>query len=165
MANIPVKNSALSVDQLPLKSLMINIGVALAGSREIETWSQTNYGKSLSVFCGTDIENPPDKTDCPFVEIWADTDNHGRAIETHVRSIGIGLCLHDNDKTMVEVAKGFDIVRGANNLEELWTLVLTAAAGADLLDGFVAHVLAQRDENCLFPFFVINAGFVIHKPI
>ena len=55
--------------------------------------------------------------------------------------------------------------QGLLRLEEFYLLVIQAVATADLLDGYISMVDAQREEENLFPFFLMGVEIMIVKPI
>ena len=164
MAIIPTQTySALPVDELPLLDLLANMSRAVSGNKALSSWCDFNFGRQVSVFSGSDPDNPPKEPDYPLVELVSMDDNHGREIDRPERLVGLVCGIHDSE-VEPQHYNGLTIQRGLLRLEEFYRLVLTAVAGADLLGGYIATVEAQREDENLFPFFLLGAEISIVKP-
>jgi len=166
MAIIPTQQySRLPVAELPLLDLTRNIGMALTGSGSLSTWAETFCGQAPHVFCGSDPDNPPAQDTYPLIEVFPLSDNAGRQIDQYDAYLGLVCGIYDDSLEPV-VYKDFELQRGVLRLEEFFSRIKTViASDADLGDGYIAEIIGQRDDNVLFPFFVIGAHIKIIKPL
>lgn len=165
MSVIPTtKNSVLPVDQFPLLDLLAAMAKAIRDDAALNAWCLEYYGQAVTVSCGSDSDNPPGASSYPLVELLPLRDNIGREIDRHERGIGMVCGLHDAELDEV-VYSGMTMQQGVLRLEEFYRLVLAAGAGADLSDGYVASVDAMRDQETLFPYFLLGADITVVKPL
>lgn len=164
MAIIPSPYSALVVDELPILDLLANMGNALKVNPELAAWALSNYGQPVTVFSGSDPDNPPGQESCPLVEIFPGEDNHGLGVSEYRRTIGMVCELYD-PALATTTHNDFNIQQGILRLEEMYRLALAAVATADLLGGYIFEVRGERADDSLFPFYLVGAEITIIKPV
>lgn len=165
MAIIPTnKYSSLPVDELPLLDLLAAMAHAIRESDDLAAWCLAGYGQQVTVFSGSDQDNPPEQANYPLIELFPGEDNSGREIERYERTIGMVCGLYDDEKEFV-VYNGLNIQRGVLRLEEMFRLALAAVAGSELSGGYIAEARATRDPDALFPYFMIGAEIRVVKPL
>lgn len=155
--------SALPVDELPIMDLVYNAAMAVKGDEALKLWSKHYYGRAVSLFSGSDQDNPPGEDSYPMIEVVPMDSNVGREIERHERIIGIAFGLHDPEKKPV-FYKDMSVQQGVLRLEEFLSFILQAVSGADLLGGYVSEIVTARDMKTLFPFFLGGSEITIVKP-
>ena len=165
MAVIPTtRNSAVSVDTLPLLDLLVAMAEAIRDDNTLDCWCLTNYGRNVTIFSGSDPADPPGADSYPVVEVYPIEDNYGREIKRHERIIGLTCGICDEAVESVQYY-ALSMQQGVLHLEEFFRLVLSAAMGADLSGGYIATVKAVRSEENLFPYFLIGAELHIIQPL
>ena len=143
---------------LNLSNFIIKWRDALVNSQEIDDFCQSKYGKSLKLFIGLDVNQPPTKQDCPYILIYPGKKVEGASKKINRYTIPIEWSINNNTKTesnnLIELPGGYEV-------EELGQLVLMVLNGAS-----VDHPISKVDYNAeiteSFPQFIRRMEVKFH---
>ena len=94
----------------------------LISSSEIDSYCQTTYGKSLLVFIGVDINNPPKEDDMPCIIIEPTVKNIGNKESQFDYEIVLHLAIAGSEKPIINGNK--ILYSGVYDVEELGDLIV-----------------------------------------
>lgn len=94
----------------------------ITASAEIENYCQTKYGKSLLVFIGVDVNNPPSEEDMPCLIIEPTVKNIGSQEAKFDYEILLHIAIKGSEKPTVNGNKV--LYEGVYDIEELGELIV-----------------------------------------
>lgn len=150
-------------------TLVRNIRDAIYDDVATLSWCQAEYGRRHQVFCGVDTRKLQTQADYPLVHVFPVRRISGNRFEEQRNVIGISVGLVNTDTSAEEAAvagrPSLIEMQGISHLETFRQLVETAAAGADLLNGWIDSLEVEYGDplEC-FPFFVAEMLAEVNIP-
>lgn len=127
-------------------------------SQDVDAYCQSNFSKSLMVFVGVDVSNPPDISDLPCLIVEPTVKNNSDNVQTHTYEIVMSLGILGDEKP---VTNGNKVVyEGVYKVEELGNLIAdTIRTEFSLHTNMdVNDVMFYQDEVNAFP---VYGGVVV----
>jgi len=124
---------------MKLSKVLNDIATAIATDAAIETFCQTNFGKSVSVYIHIDKKNPPSVSKSPWVGLAIQgyrnpTQTNGKTMEFDLESY---ICCNEDGETVVgkiTTLDGFSVIEDFSDLvlNSIETILQTSATQLDL---------------------------------
>lgn len=146
---------------MDINTILDDWATRLANDTDIETWCQTNYGFSVSILVGLNLEDPPRKDECPCIVLVPGKKRTGKAVDIESLIAGVALAVYDEAKTTSGKITKYS---GIQKVEEFRQLVLTVIAQSLMDGGFIAEVETEYEPVELFPFFWTDMVLEIMRP-
>lgn len=148
------------------------VGKAIIDNDHIETWCVYNFEKQVTVFDGIDHWQLPQTDDdaanvigdYPFVAIDVTEKSQGIGNDEEVVVVSAFCALIDKGEYDKDVTSGIMRLPGADKRDQFRTLVLAAAAGANLDGGYIKTVDTVNLPVEFFPEFAVDMTITICRP-
>lgn len=131
---------------------------ALKNDRALQAWAQRHYQKPFAFWIGADMRRPPEEADAPFVALFPDQCQTGKARSANRHELGLVIGLADEAMDAVD---GVQEMRGLLRLDEAWPLIQAA------LDMALPDALPQEPtveyELAEFPLLMLLVTVIVEQ--
>jgi len=105
-------------------------------STTLDSYCQTTFGQSFSVFVGLDPKNPPKISQAPFLLVVPDNLDSGLTVGAHNYNVIVHIGIKDDEYSDFQ-SNGTSEMRGIYRINQMWEYVWddieTAANGKNLI--------------------------------